>query len=185
MKKHVAHLFTFKNQIDSVSDDIKNIQKLLRDMGISFPVRHHCLSKTTPFQDEELEMFDLKGQIEELEFLTWDEQVKDGNKSEWFLYYEKEERTSHLKPNQVHFAPTPFGEPKTVIKKRLIETDRETRLKMYKYLESFLEEVCSLCKIEDFQTVQSNLQKKMKKMTASIKSCEEIDSALEITQVGE
>ena len=164
--------------MDSVSADIKNIQKLLQDMHISFPIKFECHRNEDAIPTGE-GLYDLSHMIENL---LWEEIKKDSH-SEWGLFYEKQEQKGYfdIYEADVTGEPRVFEPVKTIRKKRLIEMDLETRLRMFPFLERFLDEVCNVCKIDEFQNTHSSLQKKMEKMNSLKKSCAGVDSATETT----
>lgn len=182
IEKQAEHLFTFKNQMDTVSESIKNIQKLLRDMCVAFPIKFECdrMEDAIPTGEGQYQLSHM------IENLLWEE-IKKGSHSEWTLFYEKQEQKGYfdIYEADVTGEPRVFEPAKTILKKRLIEMDLGTRKKMFHFLERFLDEVCKLCKINEFQSTYSGIQKKMEKMSTSTISRVASDFAPAISQVKE
>ena len=173
MKKQIEHIYAFKNQMDSVSTDIKNIQKLLRDLGIQHPIRYFCTTSKVFTSDSA----GTSGVYID-HFLLWD-QIKCAEAAEWSLCYEQREQegTGRYLPLFLGggFEEFRTGQPKITIKKRLIEMNRDTRLEMYPYLEAFLDKICKSCKLEEFQNIQSNLLKKITSINQIVGSLAKVD----------
>ena len=141
MKKQAEHLYLFKKQMDSISGAIKDVQQLLREMGISVPVRY-LFSETCEFKGEDLGETGLSGlEIYSYEYLLWEKEV-NGNNCDWSLFYEKTEQEGYVQTDGFCLIDRhKIDGPKIVTKRRLIETNLEIRLKTYNSLEQFLDEV--------------------------------------------
>ncbi|OJU82412.1 MAG: hypothetical protein BGO10_03040 [Chlamydia sp. 32-24] len=168
MENQKRHLQNFKTQLDSIATDIKNTQQLLRNYGVPISVRFHCESNTEFKGEDSIEMGPNGLEIHYSEYLLWDT-IVSGSESDWALLYEKTEQEGYIECDGfILIDRGVIGRPKTIIKKRLIETSVDVRLRMYKYLEGFVNEVCKELKIDEFHATQQNLQNALKKIQPQI-----------------
>ena len=124
MKQQDLHLSIFKAQLNSISEDIKEIQSLLRECGVPFPIRILCETRTeyVPAGNDAM-------QIHYNDCLAWDT-IESGNKSDWALLYEETEQVVGLVTDgSICILPDIEKPQKIILKKRLIESPVDIRLK--------------------------------------------------------